>query len=179
MAALLFRNHFTDDPDEGFRRFAAFLTVSGIGFLAGAVMTPAVVARLGKNGWIVFLLGGAAVTEAALALPFAEIPLVLSGFTLGVVSQGVKLSVDVIVQETVDDAYRGRVFSVYDMLFNATFVSAAGVAAATVPATGKSYAVLVAVIAAYALAAVLYWLAAHAPPRCHSRPDREPRTQRG
>ena len=163
MAALLFRNYFTDNPDEGFRRFAAFLSVSGVGFLVGAVITPAVVARLGKNGWIVLLLGGAAVTQAALGLPFAEIPLVISGFTLGVVSQGVKLSADVIVQETVDDAYRGRVFSVYDMLFNVTFVSAAGAAAAAVPATGKSYAVLAAVIATYALAALLYWLAARAP----------------
>ena len=158
MAALLFRNYFTDDADAGFRKFAVFLSVSGVGFLTGALITPWVVGRTGKNGWIVFLLGGAAVTEAALGLPFAELPLVLSGFTLGVISQGVKLSVDVIVQETVDDAYRGRVFSVYDMLFNATFVGAAGVAAATLPATGKSYAVLTAVIAVYAVAALLYWL---------------------
>ena len=36
-----------------------------------------------------------------------------------------KICVDTIVQETIDDAYRGRVFAVYDMLFNVSFVSAA------------------------------------------------------
>jgi MFS family permease len=159
MAALLCRNYFTTNADEGLRGFALFLSASGIGYLIGAVSTPWIVERIGKEGWIACLLGGAAVTEAALALPFARIPLVISGFTLGVVAQGVKVSVDVIVQESVDDAYRGRVFSVYDMLFNTTFVAAAGVAAALVPPTGKSYTVLIFVITAYALGAVLYRLA--------------------
>lgn len=160
MAALLFRNYFTTNVNVGLDHFALFLGVSGAGFLAGAVVTPPAVRLMGKNGWIVFLLGCAAVIGLVSGLPFREDPFMVTGFVLGVVSQGVKLSVDVIVQETVDDAYRGRVFAVYDMLFNATFAGAAAVAAATVPASGRSYAVLGAVIAVYALAAGAYWLAA-------------------
>jgi MFS family permease len=181
MAALLFRNYFTTSADTGLDRFALFLGASGVGFLVGAVITPWAVRMTGKNGWIVLLLLAAAVIEAALGLPFRETSFVICGFALGLVSQGVKLSVDVIVQETIDDAYRGRVFAVYDMLFNATFVAAAAVAAATVPPTGKSYAVLGVMIAVYACAAVAYRLAtrAHAPATSERRGERgtaEPRT---
>ncbi|MCW2903163.1 MAG: major facilitator superfamily 1 [Streptosporangiaceae bacterium] len=160
MAALLFRNHFTSNATAGLDHFAVFLATSGAGFLAGAVITPPAVRLLGKNGWIISLLACAAVMVLALATPFRENPFVACGFALGVVSQGIKLSVDVILQETVDDGYRGRVFAVYDMLFNATFVAAAAVAALSVPPSGRSYAVLAVVIALYALAAVAYWLAA-------------------
>lgn len=159
MAALLFRNHFTTSANEGLDHFAVFLGASAAGFLTGAVITPAVVRLVGKNGWIVFLLGAAALIELAFAVPFRENPFIIGGFALGVVSQGVKLSVDVLVQETVDDAYRGRVFAVYDMLFNVTFVAAAAAAAVSVPPSGKSYVVLAVVIAVYALAAAAYWIA--------------------
>lgn len=159
MAMLLFRNHFTTDPDVGLDHFALYLGVSGAGFLSGAVITPLATRSMGKNGWIVFLLACAMVTGLVFGLPFREIPFIAGGFALGVVSQGVKLSVDVIVQETVDDAYRGRVFAVYDMLFNAAFAVAAVAAAVSVPTSGKSYAVLTTVIVTYALAAMAYWLA--------------------
>jgi hypothetical protein len=159
MAALLFRNHFTTNATAGLDHFALFLGASGAGFLTGAVITPPAVRLLGKNGWIVFLLMCAGAIELALGLPFLEKPFIAGGFALGVVSQGVKLSVDVILQETVEDAYRGRVFAIYDMLFNAAFVGAAVAAAASVPPSGKSYAVLTMVIGVYALAAVAYWRA--------------------
>jgi MFS family permease len=159
MAALLFRNHFTANATVGLDHFALFLGASGTGFLAGAVITPPAVRLLGKNGWIVFLLMCAGAIELALGATFLEKPFIAAGFALGMVSQGVKLSVDVIVQETVEDAYRGRVFAVYDMLFNTTFVGAAVVAAASVPPSGKSYVVLTVVIGVYVLAAVAYWRA--------------------
>jgi MFS family permease len=169
MAALLFRNYFTTNVNAGLDHFALFLGVSGAGFLVGAVITPSAARLIGKNGWIVLLLGWAAVMGVVSGLPFGEEAFMAFGFALGVVSQGVKLSVDVIVQETVEDAYRGRVFSVYDMLFNATFVVAAAAAAATVPVTGRSYAVLGSVIAAYALTAAAYWLASRRLPPVSTR----------
>jgi MFS family permease len=159
MAGLLYRNYFTTNVNAGLSKFVLFLTLTGAGLFAGAVITPAVVQRIGKQTWIVALLGLAGFTMLAAFGPFGEIPLATGGFLLGLVSQGIKISVDVIVQESVLDAYRGRVFSVYDMLFNGVFVAAAAVAAFTLPYTGKSYAVLVALIASWALTAALYWLA--------------------
>jgi hypothetical protein len=60
------------------------------------------------------------------------------------------------VQESIDDEFRGRVFSVYDVLFNSAFVSAAAVASLTMPESGKSYAILSIISLGYAVAALLY-----------------------
>jgi MFS family permease len=159
MAGLLYRNYFSTDPDAGLGKFAVFLALSGAGFLAGAVITPAVVRRIGKPTWIVALLGLAAFSVPATCAPFQETPLAVGGFLLGLASQGIKISVDVIVQESVLDAYRGRVFSGYDMLFNGMFVAAAAVAAITLPDTAKSYAMVAALFAGWTLTAIAYWLA--------------------
>ncbi|GLZ14842.1 MFS transporter [Actinomadura sp. NBRC 104425] len=156
MTLLLCRYHFTTDPDAGMAAFALMLGVSGAGYFAAALVTPPVVRRVGKAAWTVWLLAGGGVVLLVLGLPFAQGPWVVGAFLLGVVSQGVKLCVDTTLQESIEDAYRGRVFAVYDMLFNATFAAAAAVAATWLPADGVSYATLVAVVAAYLLAAVAF-----------------------
>lgn len=157
MTLLLYRYLFSDDVDEGLNRAAGVLAVSGAGYFLAAVLTPPVVARIGKNTWITGLLGAAAVASTVFGLPFANAPWLVLAFLLGVVSQGVKLSVDAILQETVPDAYLGRVFAVYDMLFNAMFVGAAAVAAVSMPPDGRSPVMLCVVIVAYLAGAMTYW----------------------
>jgi hypothetical protein len=75
---------------------------------------------------------------------------------LGVASQGIKICVDTLVQTHVDDAFRGRVFALYDVIFNVAFVAAAAVAAAVLPESGKSYGVLAGVATGYLLTATWY-----------------------
>ncbi|GAA1526744.1 MFS transporter [Actinomadura kijaniata] len=159
MALLLSREHFAARVEDGLSVFAMLLGVSGAGFFVAALVTPPVVHRISKQAWITALL----VTGAAsmlLGLSFDRPPWALLMFLLGVVSQGVKLCADTILQETVDDAYRGRVFAVYDMLFNALFAAAVVLAAAALPADGTSVVALLAVAAAYAGGAVAYRAAA-------------------
>ena len=72
-------------------------------------------------------------------------------------AQGSKICVDAIVQESVDDEFRGRVFSFYDMVFNAAFVAAAAVAALVLPSAGFSPRVYGVIAAIYALTAFGYW----------------------
>jgi MFS family permease len=98
----------------------------------------------------------AAVTEVALGTPFLMQTLVPAALVLGFVAQASKICVDTIVQETVEDDYRGRVFSVYDTLFNVSFVAAAIVGAFALPVSGKSYPILALIAGGYALTAVLY-----------------------
>src|SRR5215510_11082637 len=50
----------------------------------------------------------------------------------------------------------GRVFALYDMLFNVPFVVGAVVAAQIIPVTGKSYLLIAVAAAGYLLAAVAY-----------------------
>lgn len=114
------------------------VTLSGAGFFAAAVLTPWASGRLGPYGWIVACTAAAAVLEPALSLTFEPVPVLVAVFLLGVATQGAKIATDTVVQTSVDDAFRGRVFSLYDMLFNVAFVSAAGVAALILPPDGRS-----------------------------------------
>jgi MFS family permease len=158
MTLLLYRNYFTD---EGFFRaelagLGQVFAATAIGTLTAAAVTPAAVRRFGKHRWVTGLFAAAAVTELALGLPFTMQTLVPAAFLLGLVAQATKISVDTLVQEQVSDDFRGRVFSVYDTLFNVTFVGAAVVAALVLPVTGKSYALVVVVAGGYALTALAF-----------------------
>jgi hypothetical protein len=87
---------------------------------------------------------------------YSEAAVLVSVFVLGVVSQGIKICVDTFVQAGIDDAFRGRVFSLYDVLFNVVFVAAAATAAVVLPADGRSYAVLGVLAVGYLVTAVLF-----------------------
>jgi MFS family permease len=160
MTVLLFRNYFTDSAQAGMGGFALALVVSGAGYFLAAVITPIVTERIPKEVWITAQLAFAAVAEVVLAAPFSPVPFIVGGFVLGIAAQGVKLCVDTIVQTTISDAYRGRVFSFYDMIFNGLYVAGFAVAAAILPPTGKSYAALAVIGCGYAFGAAGYWLGA-------------------
>jgi MFS family permease len=160
MTVLLFRNYFTQSAQAGMGGFALTLVVSGIGYFLAAVVTPLVTEHVRKEVWIAVQLAGAGVAEVVLAAPFSPVPFVIGGFVLGLAAQGVKLCVDTIVQTIILDAYRGRVFSFYDMIFNGLYVAGFAVAATILPPTGKSYGALALIGAGYVLGAVGYWLGA-------------------
>ncbi|WP_101253995.1 MFS transporter [Streptomyces barkulensis] len=128
--------------------------VSGLGFFTAAVITPWAVQRVGRFGWIALCAAGAAVLVPALALPFRPVPVLGAAFVVGLATQGAKITTDTVVQSSVDDVYRGRVFSLYDMLFNVAFVGAAGVAALMLLPDGRSPALVMTVTALYAAVAV-------------------------
>ena len=127
-----------------------------VGTLLAAVVTPWVVRRTGKRWWVIALLTVGGAGQTALALPMVPATVVLAGFVLGFLAQGVKICVDTTLQETVEDDFRGRVFSVYDTLFNVGYVVALLVAAFVLPASGISYPVLLAVGAGYLVTAGVY-----------------------
>jgi hypothetical protein len=102
------------------------------------------------------LFTAAAVVQVVLGLPYRMAPLLAAAVVLGVVAQGAKICVEAPVQREVADGLRGRVFSLYDTLFQVTFVATAVFAALTLPDTGKSYPVLAFVAAGYLAAAVGY-----------------------
>ena len=109
-----------------------------------------------RGSWVVLVFSAAAVAQVVFGLPFAMAPLLAGACVIGFVTQSAKICIDTIVQEEIDDDFRGRVFSFYDTLFNLTFVLAAVLAAFVLPKDGKSYPVLVAIGLGYALTALLY-----------------------
>ena len=162
MSILLYRNYFYPGSG-GNKALSHFLPVvigSAIGYGAAAWLTPVMTRRLSHAAWITILLAAGGVLTGALGATFGQIEFVLIGFGLGVVAQGVAICAITILQQQMEDEYRGRVFSVYDMLFNVTFVAGAAVSAAFMPATGHSLPMLLTVAAGYLVAAAGYWLMA-------------------
>ncbi|MEW2170439.1 MFS transporter [Streptomyces sp. NPDC007027] len=154
MVLMLCRYAWSDTESDGLALLGLAVGVSGAGFFIAAVVTPWAVGRLGRYGWIVGCAGAAAVLVPALGLSFAPAPMLIAAFVLGVVTQGSKIATDTVVQTSVDDSFRGRVFSLYDVLFNVAFVSAAGVAALMLPPDGRSVTVVAIVSVLYAVVAV-------------------------
>ncbi|MCL3992908.1 MFS transporter [Streptomyces lavenduligriseus] len=151
---MLCRYALAGTPEEGLRLLGVALALSGAGFFAAAVVTPWAAGRLGPRRWIVACSGAAMVLEPALGLPFAIGPLMVAAFVLGLITQGAKIATDTIVQACVEDGFRGRVFSVYDVLFNVAFVGAAGVAALMLPPDGRSTPLVLLVALLYGVIAV-------------------------
>lgn len=158
---LLYRNHFHSaaDTDAGLRGLAGVFGASGVGFLAAAVITPAVTRRITKASWIVVCLLASAAVDYGYLVVLSQ-PLVVAGaFLIGAAAQGSKICIDTIVQESVDDAYRGRVFAFYDVLFNMAFVSACAFAALVVPTDGDARLVYGVIATVYLLTAAGYAVA--------------------
>jgi MFS family permease len=168
---LLYRNYFhgPGDVDAAFTGLSVAVLVSGIGFVAAAVLTPLAVDRTSPRAWVLGLLLLAAATQVFPGALYTVPALLVAAFFLGLASQGVKIVVDTLVQTHVDDAYRGRIFSLYDVIFNVAFVAAAAVGAVVLPATGKSYVVLGATALGYAATATWYATVTRTPVRVGSR----------
>ncbi|MEW1698235.1 MFS transporter [Streptomyces sp. NPDC091278] len=151
---MLCRYAWSSTESEGLKLLGLAVAMSGAGFFAAAVLSPWAVGRLGPFGWMAVCAGTAAVLEPVLGLTFAPAPFLIAAFVLGLITQGGKIATDTVVQTSVDDAYRGRVFSLYDVLFNVAFVSAAGVAALMLPPDGRSAPLIVLVAVIYAAIAL-------------------------
>ncbi|MFJ6571401.1 MFS transporter [Streptomyces sp. NPDC091292] len=141
-------------PNRGLALLGLAVAISGAGFFVAAVVTPSAVGKLRPIGWITACAGSAALLTPALCLPFAPAPILVAAFVLGLITQGAKIATDTVVQSTVDDGFRGRIFSVYDVLFNVAFVGAAAMAAVMLPADGRSVSLIVTVAAIYAAIAL-------------------------
>ena len=153
MLLMLCRYTFASTADDGLRLLGLALGTSAAGFFAAAVVTPWAAGHLGPGRWIVVCAGAAAVLGPALGLPFATAPMLVATFVLGLTTQGAKIATDTVVQSSVDDGFRGRIFSVYDVLFNTAFVGAAAVAALMLPPDGRSVPLVVTVAVVYAVVA--------------------------
>jgi MFS family permease len=169
---LLFRNYFANSHNTGagLRGLAFAFAAGAIGVVIAALITPRVVRRTGEERWAYGLFGAAAVIELALGLGFNKWALIAAALLLGIVAQGSKICVDSLVQRSIDDVFRGRVFAFYDIVFNVSFVAAAAYGAATLPMNGKSYAVIVTIACGYALTGIGYARASRLRERSASLP---------
>jgi MFS family permease len=128
-AILVIKSEFPASGDRFGRLSAGALALgsAGVGAFAGAVTAPFIGRRLAKPGLVVagFVVSGAGV--AALG-GLRSIPAVLVLTAVGGYGGFLtKVAVDSQVQQALPDEYRGRAFSLYDILYNLASVAAAAV----------------------------------------------------
>ena len=164
LSVLLYRNYFYPSSApvaEG--HVVVLAAVSAVGYGCAALVVPPATRRLAKRTVIALLLAGSAMVTGALGGTFNEIAYLAFGFLIYLCSQGVAICVTTVLQEEVDDAFRGRLFAFYDVMFNVSLAIGALVSAIFMPLNGRSPGIIGAVAAGYAVAAAGYWLLSRQP----------------
>jgi MFS family permease len=181
MSILLYRNYFyrSASANTALSHFTVLVIVSAVGYACAALITPQVTKRMSKPAWIALLLASAGVVVGPLGETFSQAAFLVIGFWLNLAGQGVAICATTILQEQVDDSYRGRVFAFYDMTFNITFVAGAALSAVFMPASGHSRVIVGLVAVGFVVAAAGYWLSSReGPDGGGSLPSPAPSAQR-
>ncbi|GAA1397756.1 MFS transporter [Luteococcus peritonei] len=160
-ALLVFRRHLhaPDDVTGAMADIGLWMGASGVGFALSVLLVPPLARRLGMRATMVALLLASAVVQLGPGSVLNRWSLVVASFLVGWFAQSVKICVDTVVQAHVDEDVKGRVFVIYDGIFNAAIVLAAVLGMVLLPEDGASHLVLAGIGVSYALTAALFWLA--------------------
>ncbi|WP_168207311.1 MFS transporter [Microlunatus elymi] len=155
---LVYRNYFNrpDQVDAAIGDLGVLAAVTGIGFVLAAAVTPIVRHRIGARAWMVGCFLGSAVLQVFPGATYTNLGILIAAFCCGVLAQAIKINVDTFVQAHVDDDYKGRVFVIYDMIFNVSLVLAAVISIFVLPDNGKSVLVLVIIACCYLVTGIVF-----------------------
>lgn len=135
----------------------ALLGLIAVGIFAGVLVVPFAGRRFGEDRLIPFSFA-VGLLSVFFASEFLSRPTIVVGaMFVGVSYAFVKIPVDTIVQEEIDDAHRGRAFAAYDVLFNLARVSGVSLSALAVAAGWRADTLVLSISGAYLAALVLFW----------------------
>jgi predicted MFS family arabinose efflux permease len=139
LSLVVFRDRF----QEGVGSFSNLLGAGGLGVLVGIVTVGALEDRFAKERIVAgaFLAGG--LVLLAVSLYVTGMSILLASFAVGTTFAWKKIPVDTMVQESLPDGYRGRVFAVYDVAYNLSRLAAAALAIPLIPLLGDAATVAV------------------------------------
>ena len=134
LALVVFRDRF----QEGVGSFSNVLGAGGLGGVLGIATVRALEERFPKERIVAgaFLVGGAVLL--AVSLYVTAISVLVASFATGTTFAWKKIPVDTMVQESLPDGYRGRVFAVYDVAYNLSRLLAAALAIPLFPRLGDA-----------------------------------------
>jgi MFS family permease len=155
---LLFRYTFTDQGvlRAGFAGIGEAVLLAAAGLGTAALVTPWLVRRIGRTRTVRIALVTAALTQLGLAALLSLPAVMVAAFVIGLAGQVVKLCTDAAVQGEAGDGVLGRVFALYDIVFNVGYVLAVAAAAFLSPPDGNSPALLASAAALYFLGLVAH-----------------------
>jgi MFS family permease len=125
----------SSDEEVALAALGAVALMVGLGLLVAASVTPTLVRHRGARRTASVALATASVGAL---LPIAGERLgsiLLLWLLVGLGAQAVKITLDTVLQRSVHDSLRGRVFMAYDIVFNVAFVGGAAVVASVPAAT--------------------------------------------
>jgi MFS family permease len=122
---------------DGLAGIGLVATLTAVGLVAAAFVTPVAIARIGRRRTLFLALGVGLIAELSL-ISFDTVVICVAAVVLGLIGQMAKLCGDAAMQLDTDDAVRGQVFSVQDAVFNVAYVAAVTVAALTIAPDGHS-----------------------------------------
>lgn len=127
---------FREELGEGVGSFSNVIGAGGLGVLTGIFTVGWLADRMPKPRLIgiAFVVGG--VTLVFAGLVYAGWSILLASYVVGLAFAWKKIPTDTLVQGSLPDGYRGRVFAVYDVFYNAARILAAGLAVPMVPGLG-------------------------------------------
>jgi predicted MFS family arabinose efflux permease len=127
---------FRDRFGEGVGSFSNLIGAGGLGVLLGVLTVGMLEDRFPKERIVAgsFFLGG--LTIIAVAFHITGWSVLVASFVVGITFAWKKIPIDTMVQESMPDGYRGRVFAVYDVTYNLARLVAAGLAIPMLPGLG-------------------------------------------
>jgi len=156
LSLMLFRYAFTDAGPlrAGMAGLGEAVVLAAAGLGTAALLTPMMVRRWGRPRTVRVALLVAVAMQLTLAALLSLPAVLVAAFVLGATGQIVKLCTDAAVQGEAGDEVLGRVFALYDIVFNVGYVLAVAAAAVLSPPDGRAPLLL----AAAALLYVLGWM---------------------
>lgn len=142
LSLVVFKERFK----EGVGSYGNIIAAGGAGVLVGTLTVGWLEPRLPKPWIVAVAFAFAGITCLAVAPVITGPTILLVSFVLGLTFSWRKIPVDTLVQETIPDRFRGRVFTLYDLLYSTARVVAALVAVALVPHVSTAW--LVAIVGA-------------------------------
>jgi hypothetical protein len=158
LTLLLYRYSFTDAGPlrAGLPGIGEVVAVAAAGLLCAALVTPWMVHRWGRPWTIRVALSVACVTQLGLGLLLSVQTVIIGAFVIGLAGQVVKLSADAAVQSDGPDGLLGRIFALYDVVFNVGYVGAVAIAAFVAPPDGRAPWLFAGASAIYALGLLIH-----------------------
>jgi MFS family permease len=153
LTLLLFRYAFIDEGllRGGIVGIGEAIVIAAVGLAVAAVVTPLLVRWLGRATTVRIGLVVGVVASLWLAASITLPAVLIAAFVLPTTGQVIKLCADAAVQSEIGDEVRGRVFALYDAVFNVCYVLAVTAAALLSPPDGDSSLLLVIAAGVYVL----------------------------
>jgi MFS family permease len=135
LSLVVFKERFK----EGVGSYGNIIAAGGAGVLVGTLTVGWLEPRVPKPRIVSLAFGLAGVTCLAVAPAITGPTILLVSFVLGLTFAWRKIPADTMVQESIPNRFRGRVFTLYDLLYSMARVVAAAVAVLVVPRVSTAW----------------------------------------